>query len=150
MRFLAGNGWPWRMHATYNETHLARLDVFEKVHRDIPIDKLGWFFDHGETVTPANLERIRKLGGGIAVQNRMSMQGEYFIRRYGLKAAAETPPVKRMIEMGVPVTLGHRRHPRQQLQPVAGDLLAGVGPLDRRHGAVPRGAPPRPRTRRCR
>lgn len=106
VRFLAGNGWPWRMHATYNETVSRSLDVFEKVHRDIPIDKLGWFFDHCETVTPANLERIKKLGGGIAVQNRMSMQGEYFIRRYGQKAAAETPPVKRMIEMGIPVSLG--------------------------------------------
>jgi len=106
VRFLAGNGWPWRLHATYNETIGRSLDVFEKVHRDIPIDKLGWFFDHCETVTPANLERIKKLGGGIAVQNRMSMQGEYFIRRYGQKAAAETPPVKRMIEMGIPVSLG--------------------------------------------
>jgi len=106
VRFLAGNGWPWRMHATYNETITRALDVFEKVHREIPVDKLGWFFDHCETVTPANLERIKKLGGGIAVQNRMSMQGENFIRRYGLKAAAETPPVKRMLEMGLPVSLG--------------------------------------------
>ena len=79
---------------------------WDGVRRDLPIDQLGWFFDHGETVTPANLERIRKLGGGIAIQNRMSMQGEYFIRRYGQKAAQETPPVKRMLEMGVPVTLG--------------------------------------------
>jgi predicted amidohydrolase YtcJ len=106
VRFLAGNGWPWRMHATYDQTITRSLDVFEKVHRDVPIDKLGWFFDHCETVSPANLERIKKLGGGVAVQNRMSMQGEYFIRRYGQKAAAETPPVKRMIEMGIPVTLG--------------------------------------------
>jgi predicted amidohydrolase YtcJ len=106
VRFLAGNGWPLRMHATYNETITRALDVFEKVHREIPVDKLGWFFDHCETVTPANLERIKKLGGGIAVQNRMSMQGENFIRRYGLKAAAETPPVKRMLEMGLPVSLG--------------------------------------------
>ncbi|HEX2010944.1 MAG TPA: amidohydrolase, partial [Roseateles sp.] len=66
VRFLAGNGWPWRMHATYDQTVSRALDVFEKVHRDIPIDKLGWFFDHCETVTPANLERIKKLGGGIA------------------------------------------------------------------------------------
>ena len=106
VRFLAGNGWPWRMHATYDQTIGRALDVFERVHRDIPIDRLGWFFDHGETVSPANLERIRKLGGGFAVQNRMSMQGESFVRRYGMKAAAETPPVKRMLEMGLPVTLG--------------------------------------------
>jgi len=106
VRFLAGNGWPWRMHATYNETITRALDVFEKVHRERPIDQLGWFFDHCETVSPENLERIRKLGGGIAIQNRMSMQGEYFVRRYGLKAASETPPVKRMLAMGLPVTLG--------------------------------------------
>jgi predicted amidohydrolase YtcJ len=106
VRFLAGNGWPWRMHATYNETVSRSLDVFEKVHQEIPIDQLGWFFDHCETVTPQNLERIKKLGGGIAIQNRMSMQGEYFIRRYGIKATAETPPVKRMLDMGIPVSLG--------------------------------------------
>ncbi|HZF78945.1 MAG TPA: amidohydrolase [Rubrivivax sp.] len=106
VRFLAGNGWPWRMHATYDQTISRALDVFERVHRDIPIERLGWFFDHCETVTPANLERIRKLGGGVAVQNRMSMQGDYFIRRYGLKAASETPPVKRMLELGLPVALG--------------------------------------------
>ena len=106
VRFLAGNGWPWRMHATYNETVSRALDVFEKVNRDIPIEKLGWFFDHCETVTPQNLERIKKLGGGIAIQNRMSMQGEHFIRRYGLKAAAETPPVKRMLALDLPVALG--------------------------------------------
>jgi predicted amidohydrolase YtcJ len=106
VRFLAGNGWPWRMHATYNETVSRALNIFERVHRDIPIDKLGWFFDHCEFATPENLERIKKLGGGIAIQNRMSTQGEYFIRRYGLKAAAETPPVKRMLSLDLPVSLG--------------------------------------------
>ncbi|MCR5868182.1 amidohydrolase [Aquincola sp. J276] len=106
VRFLAGNGWPWRMHATYDQTVSRALDVFEKVHRERPIDRLGWFFDHCETVSPRNLERIKRLGGGIAVQNRMSMQGEAFVRRYGKAAVAETPPVKRMLEMGLPVTLG--------------------------------------------
>ena len=88
VRFLATNGWPWRMHATYDETASRALDVFERVHRDVPIDKLGWFFDHCETVTPQTLERIKKLGGGIAVQNRMSLQGDYMIRRYSAAAAA--------------------------------------------------------------
>jgi len=106
VRFLAGNGWPWRMHATYNETITRALKVFERVHRELPIDKLGWMFDHCETVSPENLERIRTLGGGVAIQNRLSMQGENFVRRYGAAAAAQTPPVKRMLAMGVPVTLG--------------------------------------------
>src|SRR5471030_3277001 len=90
IRLLAGNRWPFRLHATYNETIGRALDVYEKVHRDIPIDKLNWFSDHAETIDDRNIERIAKLGGGIAVQHRMAYQGEYFVARYGAKAAERT------------------------------------------------------------
>src|SRR3546814_19458482 len=30
VRLLAENRWPWRLHATYNETTGTELDVFEK------------------------------------------------------------------------------------------------------------------------
>jgi len=43
------------------------------------------------------------LGGGIAIQHRMAFQGEYFIGRYGIKAVEHAPPVKKMLEMGVPI-----------------------------------------------
>jgi predicted amidohydrolase YtcJ len=33
---LAERRWPWRMHATYDQTISRALDVFEKVNRDIP------------------------------------------------------------------------------------------------------------------
>ena len=106
VRILASNHWPFRLHATYNETISRALDVFEKVNRDIPFDGIHWFFDHAETVTDVNLERIAKLGGGIAIQHRMAYQGEYFVQRYGSKAAERTPPYKRMLEMGVHVGAG--------------------------------------------
>src|SRR6201994_4241179 len=48
VRILAQNKWPWRMHATYDETISRALDVFEKVHQDTPLDGLHWFFDHAE------------------------------------------------------------------------------------------------------
>ncbi|SCY04470.1 hypothetical protein SAMN05216420_102105 [Nitrosospira sp. Nl5] len=106
VRILASNHWPFRLHATYNETISRALDVFEKVNRDIPFDGIHWFFDHAETVTDVNLERIAKLGGGIAIQHRMAYQGEFFVQRYGRKAAERTPPYKRMLEMGVNVGAG--------------------------------------------
>src|SRR5271169_51575 len=106
IRLLAGNRWPWRLHATYNETITRALDVFEKVNRDIPFDGLHWIFDHAETIDDRNIERIAKLGGGIAVQHRMAYQGEYFVERYGHRAAERTPPIRRMMEMGVPVGAG--------------------------------------------
>ena len=98
--------WPFRIHATYDETIERFLNVFERVNRDIPFHGLRWFFDHAETVGEKNLERIAALQGGIATQHRMAYQGEYFIRRYGKEAAKNRPPLKRMLRMGLPVGAG--------------------------------------------
>lgn len=103
---LAAAKWPWRIHATYDETIERFLNVFERVHRETPIDQLGWFIDHAETVSERNLDRIAALGGGIAVQHRMAYQGEYFIRRYGVEAAKRRPPLRKMLAMGLPVGAG--------------------------------------------
>jgi predicted amidohydrolase YtcJ len=106
VRLLAENRWPWRLHATYDETITRALDVFEKVNKDVPLQGLNWFFDHAETISDKNIDRIAALGGGIAVQHRMMFQGEDFVERYGAKAAERTPPVARMLEAGVPVGAG--------------------------------------------
>jgi predicted amidohydrolase YtcJ len=101
VRVLAENRWPWRMHATYEETISRALDVFERVDADIPLKGLNWFFDHAETISERSMERVAALGGGVAVQHRMAYQGEYFVERYGARAAEATPPVKRMLEKGL-------------------------------------------------
>lgn len=106
IRLLAENRWPWRLHATYDETIGRALDVYEKVNRDIPLEGINWFFDHAETISDRNIDRIAALGGGIAVQHRMAYQGEYFVERYGAKAAERTPPIARMIAAGIPVGAG--------------------------------------------
>ncbi len=103
---LAQERWPFRLHATYDETIGRALDVFERVHREAPLDGLHWIIDHAETITPRNIERVKALGGGIAIQHRMAYQGEYFVQRYGAQAAEDTPPVRRMLQMGVPVGAG--------------------------------------------
>jgi predicted amidohydrolase YtcJ len=104
--FLVENRWPFRLHATYNETIQRALNVFEEINREIPFDDLTWFFDHAETISDTNLERIKALNGGIAIQHRMAYQGEYFIQRYGKQAAKRSPPLRKMLEMGIPVGAG--------------------------------------------
>ncbi|WP_459615531.1 amidohydrolase [Bordetella sp. 2513F-2] len=106
VRVLAQNRWPWRLHATYDETISRALDVFEKVDRDVPLAGLNWFFDHAETISQRSTDRIAALGGGVAVQHRMAYQGEYFVECYGAAAAEATPPVARMLEQGVRVSAG--------------------------------------------
>jgi predicted amidohydrolase YtcJ len=106
VRLLAQHRWPFRLHATYDESISRFLDVFERVNAEIPFAGLRWFFDHAETITERNLERVRALGGGIAIQHRMAYQGEYFVERYGAEAASHTPPVAEMLKMGLPVGAG--------------------------------------------
>jgi predicted amidohydrolase YtcJ len=106
IRLLAEKRWPWRLHATYDESISRALDVYEKVARDVPFEGLNWFFDHAETISDRNIDRIAALGGGVAVQHRMAYQGEYFVERYGARAAEATPPIKRMLERGLKVGAG--------------------------------------------
>jgi predicted amidohydrolase YtcJ len=106
VRILATNRWPWRLHATYDETISRALDVFERINQDIPLDGLNWFFDHAETISDESIDRIAALGGGIAVQHRMAYQGEYFVERYGFGAAEATPPIKRIMNAGVKTSAG--------------------------------------------
>jgi hypothetical protein len=71
--------------------------------REVPLKGLRWFFDHAETISDRNIERVRALEGGIAVQDRMAFQGEYFVNRYGPGSAERTPPIRKMVQMGIPV-----------------------------------------------
>jgi predicted amidohydrolase YtcJ len=106
IQLLVKNRWPFRIHATYNESISRDLDVIEAVNKETPLNGLVWLIDHAETISDDNLKRIKVLGGGIAIQHRMAYQGESFIHRYGKKAALASPPVKRMLELGIPVGLG--------------------------------------------
>ena len=105
VELLASNRWPFRIHATYDETIARFLDVIERVNGKTPLGT-RFIIDHAETITPRNIERIKALGGGIAIQHRMAFQGEYFVDRYGAKAAEATPPIARMLAMDLPVGAG--------------------------------------------
>nr|WP_232816639.1 amidohydrolase family protein [Paracoccus zhejiangensis] len=96
-------GWPLRQHATYGDSIGLIMDVFERVNEEQGKLAPRWFIDHAETIHDAELERIKALGGGSAIQNRMAFGGEYFAERYGPKAAAHAPPLREMLDMDIPV-----------------------------------------------
>ncbi|MFJ3671071.1 amidohydrolase [Streptomyces sp. NPDC090106] len=107
VRLLLEHGWGFRLHATYDETIRRDLNVFENLAGEgLFQGRVPWLFDHAETVSRDSLDRIAALGGGLSVQNRMSFQGEAFVRRYGAAAAAEAPPVRAMLERGLTVGAG--------------------------------------------
>jgi predicted amidohydrolase YtcJ len=106
VKHLAGLGWPFRQHTTFDSTASRVLDVLEQVNREVPLAKLRWGLDHCEALLPKTLERIAALGGHVNIQNRMSLDGEAFLQKYGAQLAADAPPIARIREMGIPLACG--------------------------------------------
>lgn len=144
--YLLQQRWPLRIHATYGESIGHILDVFEEVHdTERAAGRPGffgirWAIDHAETASPEHLERIAALGGGIAVQSRMAFAGEYFAERYGRAAAAAAPPIRDMIELGIPVGAGTDGTRVSTYNPwaaihwlVSGKTVGGAALRDARH-----------------
>jgi len=104
--YLAERGWPIRIHATYDQSVTKILDIWEKVDAEHSFDNLRCTLDHVETISDRNIERVKALGCGIAVQSRMAFAGESFVERYGKEAAATAPPLRKLAENGIPVGLG--------------------------------------------
>jgi predicted amidohydrolase YtcJ len=106
IRLFVEKGWPFQFHATYDESITRLLTVLERVQRDAPLDKVRWFIDHAETISQRNIDRVSALKGGIAVQNRLSYQGESFLKQYGAEVARQSSPVAQMLKAGIPVGAG--------------------------------------------
>ncbi|WP_439490186.1 amidohydrolase [Algoriphagus sp.] len=108
IRLHVDNGWPFRIHATYGETIANMLDVIEEVNLETngKLASKRWLFDHAETVIEKDLNRIKALNGGIAIQARLAYAGEFFVERYGIDKAKEVPPVRKMMDLGLPVGAG--------------------------------------------
>jgi predicted amidohydrolase YtcJ len=104
-RFVAQKQWPIRQHATYDQSVSRILDVFEPIFKETGY-RARWGIDHAETISPRNITRIKAMGGGIAIQDRMAFAGEFFVDRYGPEAAAHAPPIRQMLDAGLTVGAG--------------------------------------------
>jgi predicted amidohydrolase YtcJ len=104
--YVAGLGWPFRQHTSFESSASRVLNVIEQVNRQVPVKSLRWGLDHCEGVGPRSLERVAAMGGSINVQNRMSTDGEQYLAKYGAQAAADAPPIARIREMGIPLACG--------------------------------------------
>ncbi|HEY5751268.1 MAG TPA: amidohydrolase [Chryseolinea sp.] len=96
---------PFRMHITYNENISPFLDALENVNRKMPFDGLRWSIEHAETITPENIERVKKLGGGIALDDKMALHGDAFIKTHSREEALQTPRLRHLVDSGIPLAM---------------------------------------------
>ncbi len=102
---LIEKGIPFRLHISYNENITSFLDALEEINNKTPLDGLRWSIEHAETITPENIARVKKLGGGIALDMKMAMHGDGFIKTHGLEKALQTPRLRQLVDSGIPLAI---------------------------------------------
>lgn len=103
---LAQHGLPFRIHVTFDENVGPMLDAIEAVNEEIPVGDLRWTLEHAETISPANIERVRALGGSVGVQGRLAMHGDDLRNTQGTEVAAAAAPLRRLVDAGLHMSLG--------------------------------------------
>src|SRR5262249_33999560 len=106
LRFFGEAGYNFHLHATQDATARQLLTVVEEVNRETPFSRQRIAFAHLEDVTPETIARIKNLGGGVSVQDRMALTGERNVELWGQSKARNAPPLKTLIDSGVPLGAG--------------------------------------------
>lgn len=104
--YLAETGHSVQLHATQDHTARQLLDVIEQARATSPPARQRIIFAHLEDASAETIARIKKLGGGIAVQGRLALTAERNVELWGEAKARRAPPLRTMLESGVPVGAG--------------------------------------------
>ena len=105
-RFFAEGGHNFQLRALSDNSARGLLDVLEEVHAGTPFTRHRIVFAGLDDGTVETIERIKKLGGGISVQDRMALTGERNVERWGLEKARNAPPLRSMIQSDIPLGAG--------------------------------------------
>lgn len=103
--YLAREGWPVHLHSILDTSIGTVLDAWETM--DGPdLSGLRFAICHADQIGAENLRRVRDLGIGITIQNGMSMRGVDCAPTWGDDLVAGSPPLRTMLELGVPMAAG--------------------------------------------
>jgi len=100
------NGYPLHIHASQNSSAEQILDVFEQVNMTTPIAPLRWAIIHIEDASDETLRRMKTLGVGYAVQDRLYFAGDDYAKLRPAETLRRAPPVVTAMKMGIKVSGG--------------------------------------------
>lgn len=109
-RWAAQNGMTLTQHWHEDASVDKLLDVFERVHQEIPIDKLRWSIAHLNNGSEATFRRMKALGVGWAMQDAMYLDGDRAVAEHGEKVLERMPPMKTALRVGVVIGAGTDAH----------------------------------------
>ncbi len=104
--WIAANGYAAEMHVASDVAARQVLDIFEDIDARHPITDLRWSFVHLENASVETLARMKALGMGYGVQDRLYFAGEQWVRNLGAERALRAPPIRTALDAGIVVSGG--------------------------------------------
>lgn len=105
-QLLASRGWPMHVHTILDTSIAAILDGWEEVDRRHPVGPLGFTLAHVEDMSATSLARARRLGLGLAVQNRLMLRAGDTAHVWGTGRVERSPPLRDFVDAGLAIGAG--------------------------------------------
>ena len=105
-RLAASRGWQFQVHMVGDATVDHVLGLWEQVAQDHPIGDLRWTAMHIMLARPEALDRMKRLGIRVTVQDQSVRLANNMLRYWGDERAAWCTPVKEVVDRGIPAGAG--------------------------------------------
>jgi|KBSMisStaDraftv2_1062788.scaffolds.fasta_scaffold10429_3 predicted amidohydrolase YtcJ len=97
VRKAAERGWIYSQHTLSSAEDNVAISAWEALNTTVPIAQLHWSIAHAMTITPQNVQRLKALGGGLALHGFRYLAGT---------PAAAGPPYRMILDSGIKVGAG--------------------------------------------
>jgi predicted amidohydrolase YtcJ len=97
VRKAAERGWIYSQHTLSSAEDNVAVSAWEALNAQVPIAPLHWSIAHALTITPQNVQRLKALGGGLALHGFRYLAGT---------PAANGPPYRMILDSGIKVGAG--------------------------------------------
>ncbi|HEX3961847.1 MAG TPA: amidohydrolase [Trebonia sp.] len=106
LRDAASRRWPVTVHAILENSITRILDAIEEAAAAVPVTGLRWSLCHAECINAADLQRVRRLGLGLALQSRLGHKAGVCAGRWGEEVVRNGPPFSEIARLGIPFGAG--------------------------------------------
>ncbi len=127
-REIAKAGLPLHSHTTLEQTFDGFLGQIEEINKEFPVRNLRWVLIHGEQVTPAQIERMKRLGLTLGIQPRATIMGGIYHRAHGDRAY-HMPSFRTIQDSGIIWGLGTDAFEVNQYRPFTTLQMAVTGKM---------------------
>jgi len=106
VRFFAEGGYNFHVPSTQDRGARQLLDILEQVQGTTPFTRQRISFAGLEDAAPETIGRIKKLGGAIALIDRMALTGERYAELWGIEKTRNTPPLRELLGSDIRLSAG--------------------------------------------